>query len=36
MVLLGMSQGAADISTGFLIVAVGTIDLLLRRAAVRN
>jgi ribose transport system permease protein len=32
MVLLGMSQGAADISTGFLIVAVGTIDLLLRRA----
>jgi ribose transport system permease protein len=36
MVLLGLSQGAADISTGFLIVAVGTIDLLLRRAAVRN
>lgn len=36
MVLLGMSQGAADISTGFLIVAVGTIDLLLRRAAVRD
>jgi ribose/xylose/arabinose/galactoside ABC-type transport system permease subunit len=36
MVLLGLSQGAADISTGFLIVAVGTIDLLLRRAAARN
>lgn len=36
MVLLGMSQGAADISTGFLIIVVGTIDLLLRRAAVRN
>ncbi len=36
MVLLGFSQGAADISTGFLIIAVGTTDLLLRRAAARN
>lgn len=34
MVLLGFSQGAADISAGFLIIVVGTIDLLLRRAAV--
>lgn len=33
MVLLGFSQGAADISAGFLIIVVGTIDLLLRRAA---
>jgi ribose transport system permease protein len=36
MVLLGFSQGAADISTGFLIIVVGTIDLLLRRAAARE
>ena len=36
MVLLGFSQGAADISTGFLIIVVGTVDLLLRRAAVRE
>lgn len=36
MVLLGFSQGAADIATGFLIIAVGTIDLLLRRAAARE
>jgi ribose transport system permease protein len=35
MVLLGFSQGAADISAGFLIIVVGTIDLLLRRAAAR-
>jgi ribose transport system permease protein len=33
VVLLGFSQGAADICIGFLIIAVGTIDLLLRRAA---
>lgn len=36
MVLLGFSQGAADISTGFLIIVVGTVDLLLRRAATRG
>ena len=36
MVPPGFSQGAADISTGFLIIAVGTIDLLLRRAAARE
>jgi ribose transport system permease protein len=36
MVLLGFSQGAADIATGFLIIAVGTVDLLLRRAAARE
>lgn len=36
MVLLGFSQGAADISTGFLIIAVGTVDLLLRRAVARE
>jgi ribose transport system permease protein len=36
MVLLGFSQGAADISTGFLIIAVGTVDLLMRRAAARE
>jgi ribose/xylose/arabinose/galactoside ABC-type transport system permease subunit len=35
MVLLGFSQGAADISTGFLIIVVGTVDLVLRRAAAR-
>jgi ribose transport system permease protein len=35
LVLLGFSQGAADIATGFLIIAVGTIDLLMRRAAAR-
>lgn len=36
MVLLGFSQGAADISTGALIIGVGTADLLLRRAAARQ
>ena len=36
MVLLGFSQGAADIVTGLLIIVVGTIDLLLRRAAARE
>jgi len=33
MVLLGYSQGATDLSTGFLIVAVGIVDLLMQRAA---
>jgi ribose/xylose/arabinose/galactoside ABC-type transport system permease subunit len=33
MVLLGYSQGATDLSTGFLIVAVGIVDLLVQRAA---
>jgi ribose transport system permease protein len=36
VVLLGFSQGAADICIGFLIIVVGTIDLLLRRAAARE
>lgn len=36
MVLLGFSQGAADIAAGFLIIVVGTIDLLLGRAARRQ
>ena len=36
MVLLGFSQGVADIVTGLLIIVVGTIDLLLRRAAARE
>ena len=33
MVLLGFSQGAADLSTGFLIIAVGIVDLLVQRTA---
>lgn len=36
MVLLGFSQGAADIATGFLIIAVGTVNLFLQRAATRD
>ena len=36
MVLLGFSQGAGDIAAGFMIVAVGTIDLLLRRHGARQ
>jgi len=36
MVLLGLSQGAADFSIGLLIITVGTVDLLLRRAATRQ
>jgi ribose transport system permease protein len=36
MVLLGFSQGAADVATGFLIIAVGIVDLLLRRAVVSS
>jgi ribose/xylose/arabinose/galactoside ABC-type transport system permease subunit len=36
MVLLGFSQGAADVSTGFLIIAVGIVDLLLRRSVVSS
>jgi ribose/xylose/arabinose/galactoside ABC-type transport system permease subunit len=33
MVLMGFSQGAADIAAGGLIIAAGTIDLLLQRTA---
>ena len=33
MVLLGFSQGAGDLSTGFLIIAVGIVDLLVQRTA---
>jgi ribose transport system permease protein len=36
MVLLGFSQNIGDVAAGFLIVTVGTLDLLLRRAAVRS
>jgi ribose transport system permease protein len=36
MVLLGFSQGASDMATGFLIIAVGTVDLLMRRAVARE
>ncbi len=36
MVLLGYSQGVADIATGILIIVVGTIDLLLRHAGARR
>jgi ribose transport system permease protein len=36
MVQLGFSQGAADIAAGFLIIAVGTADLLLQRAGARR
>jgi ribose transport system permease protein len=36
MVLLGFSQNIGDVAAGFLIVTVGTLDLLLRRAASRT
>ena len=36
LVLLGLSQQYGDVATGLLIVAIGTLDLLVRRAASRS
>ncbi|MHB8752681.1 MAG: ABC transporter permease [Aggregatilineales bacterium] len=36
LVLLGLSQQYGDVATGFLIISIGTLDLLVRRAATRS
>jgi ribose transport system permease protein len=36
LVLLGLSQQYGDVATGFLIVTIGTLDLIVRRAATRS
>ena len=36
LVLLGFSQYFGDVATGFLIVLVGTLDMIVQRGAVRG